>query len=204
MKSTERGSAEGGWSCEATRTVYDNPWVRLREDVVVRPDGRRGIYGVLELKHRSVAVVAIAEDGDTFLVGQHRYPRRRTTWEIPQGGGPLDEEPLGAAQRELREETGLTAASWTYLGETFLANSTTDGVGCVFLARGLEAGPSRPEPSERLTVWRLPFAAAVEMAMVGEIAEILSVVGLARADYFLRTGRAAPPDHRDDPGSCGV
>ena len=192
------GDSDTPWVREASRVVYRNPWVTLREDQVIRPDGVRGTYAVLELRHRSIAVVPVTDDGDTLLVGQHRYPRRQFSWEVPQGGGALDVPALEAARRELREETGITAARWTHLGDTFLANSTTDGVGSVFLAEDLTFGAPEPEAAERITVRRLPLALAVEQAMRGEILEILSIVALARADHYLRTGRSRTSD--DQPG----
>src|SRR5258708_1800444 len=107
------------WIRRSSRTIYENPWIRLREDRVVRPDGNRGIYGVVEFKSWSIAIVPVTEDGDTFLVGQHRYPRQRFSWEVPQGGGPPRVPPLEGARRELREETGISAQRWTSLGDAY-------------------------------------------------------------------------------------
>ncbi len=95
------------WTTLATRLVYENPWIRVREDRVTRPDGKPGIYGVVEFKNNAVGVLPVDEKGDVWLVGQYRYPLRTYSWEIPEGGGPAGEPPVTTAERELREETGL-------------------------------------------------------------------------------------------------
>jgi 8-oxo-dGTP pyrophosphatase MutT (NUDIX family) len=167
---------------------------------VIRPDGNPGIYGVVEFQTWAIAVVPLAENGDTFLVGQYRYTLDIYSWEVPEGGGAKTETPLEAAQRELREETGITAARWTYLGEAHLSNSATDEVGCVFLAEELTLGEAEPDGTEELRLRRLPFDEAVQMALTGEISDGLAVIGLLRADSFLRAGRAWSPIERSFPG----
>ena len=92
-----------------SRLVYENPWIRVREDQVLRPDGLPGIYGVVEFKNRAVGVLPVDHDGSVWLVGQYRYPLQAYSWEIPEGGSPESESPEATAIRELREETGLTA-----------------------------------------------------------------------------------------------
>jgi 8-oxo-dGTP pyrophosphatase MutT (NUDIX family) len=188
------------WQRTGSRSIYANPWIAVREDDVVQPDGRPGIYGVVEFRNRAIGVVPVTEDGDTFLVGQFRYTLGLYSWEIPEGGGPLDETPLRAAQRELLEETGITASHWTYLGELHTSNSVTDELGCVFLAEGLSYGTAQPEGTERLQVRRLPLAQAHEMAMTGEISDGLAVIGLARAQHYLANGRAPAAFARSFPG----
>ncbi len=188
------------WRRLSSRPIYENPWIRVREDQVIRPDGNPGIYGVVEIQNWAIGVVALAENGDTFLVGQYRYTLDLYSWEIPEGGGAKHETPLAAAQRELREEAGITAARWTYLGEVHLSNSVSDETGCVFLAEDLTYGEAEPDGTEELGLWRLPFAEAVQRALTGEISDSLAVIGLLRADHFLRSGRAWTPIERSFPG----
>lgn len=183
--------SENPWQTLGSRLVYDNPWIRVREDAVVRPDGEPGTYGVVGFKNRAVGVVPLFEDGTTLLVGQFRYTLGRYSWEIPEGGAPLGEALEDAALRELAEETGCTAAALVPLGPLTLSNSVTDEVGAVFLATGLTLGEARPEPTEKLEVRRLPLAEAVAMAVSGEIDDALAVVGLLRAWAHLRGGAAA-------------
>ena len=110
------------WKTLASRIVYENAWLRLREDAVLRPDGGQGIYGVVELRP-SVGVVALDGNREIVLVGQWRYPSGRYTWEIPRGGSRTGETDLQAvAQRELREEAGVEAKIWQRLGAVDLNN----------------------------------------------------------------------------------
>jgi 8-oxo-dGTP pyrophosphatase MutT (NUDIX family) len=171
------------WRTLLSRRVYDNPWISVREDEVVRPDGEPGIYGVVNYKNVAVGVLALEED-HVYIVGQYRYPLERYSWEIPEGGCPEGEEPLAAAQRELREETGLEATRWRMLGEAHLSNSVSDEYAVWFLATGLVRGEARPEGTERLDVRRVPFRQALGMALDGRITDALSI--LALTSYALR------------------
>jgi 8-oxo-dGTP pyrophosphatase MutT (NUDIX family) len=170
-------AAENPWQTVSSKQVYDNPWITLREDQVIRPDGEPGIYGVVHYKNIAVGVLPI-EDDHTYLVGQYRYPLERYSWEIPEGGCPEGEDPLRAAQRELREETGLEARRWQMLGEAYLSNSVADEYAVWFLATGLVPGERRPDGTEKLSVRRLQLREALAMALNGEITDALSLVAI--------------------------
>lgn len=192
------------WTRTTSREVYANPWVRVREDQVIRPDGEPGIYGVVEFKNWAIGVVPLTPEGDTFLVGQYRYPLGLYSWEIPEGGGPPEHSPLESARRELREETGISAERWAYLGELHLSNSVTNETGCVFLAEDLHFGEAEPEGTEQLQIKRVPLEVAYRMAMSGEISDALAVIGLARAWHYVNNGRDLQPIARCFPGLGGV
>jgi len=165
------------WQTLASRVVYDNPWIRVREDRVIRPDGAPGIYGVVHFKHIAVGVLPV-EDGHVYLVGQFRYTLGRYSWEIPEGGCAADEDPLGAARRELAEETGMRAASWRKMGEAHLSNSVSDELAVWFLATGLTRGAHKPEGTERLSVRRVALDEALRMALAGEMTDAISLLAL--------------------------
>ncbi len=173
------------WRTVTSREVYDNPWIRVREDDVVRPDGEPGIYGVVHFKNTAVGVLAIEED-HIYLVGQYRYTLNRYSWEIPEGGCPEGEEPLAAGQRELEEETGLHAAHWQKLGEAYLSNSVSDELAVWFLATELAAGEHRPEGTEQLQARRVPFGEAVRMVFAGEITDALSSLAIMNYQLLFR------------------
>jgi len=173
------------WRTRGSREIYVNPWIRVREDHVIRADGRDGIYGVVEFQNYALGVVPVTDDGDTFLVGQWRYPLGLYSWEIPEGGGPLHLPSIESARRELAEEAGLTASSWTDLGLFHLSNSVTNEIGQIFLARDLTFGEPAPEGDEVLALRRLPLLEAHTMAMDGRITDGVSIIGLARAVRFL-------------------
>ena len=175
-------SKNNPWQTKSTRNIYENAWIKVREDAVTRPDGNDGIYGVVSMKNRAVGVVPLHADGTVTLVGQFRYPTQVYSWEIPEGGCPPEESLLDCARRELREETGLIAQSIIPLGgEIHLSNSVCDERGYLFLATELSQGEWAPEGTEELALQRLPLGEAVEMALRGEINDGLSVLALVLA-----------------------
>jgi 8-oxo-dGTP pyrophosphatase MutT (NUDIX family) len=165
------------WRKTSSREVYDNPWIRVREDEVVRPDGEPGIYGVVHFKNIAVGVLAVEGD-ELYLVGQYRYPLERYSWEIPEGGCPEGEDPLEAARRELEEETGLCARRWEKMGEAHLSNSATDERAVWYLATELTHGEPRPDGTEQLEIRRVKIQEALRMALSGEITDALSLLAV--------------------------
>lgn len=173
------------WQRLKRRTVFDNPWITVFEDRVINPGGGRNDYGMVHFKNRAIAILPIAENGDTWLVGQDRYTLGEYSWELPMGGGPLGEDPLDAARRELKEETGLDANDWSEYLRLHTSNSITDEAGIVWLARGLSEGETDHEETENITVRRLPLAEAVAMANDGRITDAISVAALLKARELL-------------------
>jgi 8-oxo-dGTP pyrophosphatase MutT (NUDIX family) len=178
------GQARGPWRVKTTRKVYKNPWIRVREDEVVRPDGGDGIYGVVEFEP-AVAIVALTDDGDVYLVGQYRYPTQSYSWEVIEGYALTGESPTDAARRELREESGLLASDWTELGHIEISNSVTDQIGFMFLARGLSQGEASPDVTEQLSLVKVPLAEALAAVMDGRMFDAFSVCALTRAAWRL-------------------
>lgn len=171
-------SSHNPWKTISSREIYKNPWMTVREDQVVRPDGEKGIYGVVEMRH-ATGVVALDEKLEIYLVGQYRYPTECYTWEIIEGGSDPGESPLEAAQRELREEAGLEASDWEQVGNDFqLSNCCTSERATLFIATGLTEVPATPEGTEVLAIKKLPLQDALEMVLKGEIVESLSVIGI--------------------------
>ena len=177
------------WRTLSTEVKYQNPWISVREDQVLNPGGGRGIYGVVTMRNKALGIVPVDAEGNTWLVGQYRYPLNEYSWEIPMGGGPVELDVLESAQRELREETGLTAIRWTRIARLHTSNSVTDEEGFVFLAEGLTQGAVEPEETEDLRLWKLPLTEAIRMVMDDRITDGVSVAGLLKAEKVLAARR---------------
>lgn len=169
------------WKTLSTKKVYDNNWIILEEHQVINPSGGPGIYGKVHFKNKAIGIVPLDEQGNTWLVGQYRYTLNEYTWEIPEGGCPLNTPPLDSAKRELKEETGITASRWEQIMRFHTSNSVTDEEGFIFLAEGLSFGENELEETEAdLIVKKLPFSRALEMVMTGEITDSMSVAGVLK------------------------
>ena len=178
-------SVRNPWTSLSSRLIYENPWIRVREDQVISPSGTHGIYGVIETR-LATGVVAVTEQLEIYLVGQYRYPVHEYSWEIPEGGANEGESGVEAAQRELREETGLVAQRWEPLGgEIHLSNCFSAERGELFLARSLSQGESAPDETEQLQIRKVPLRQAVHMVESGEIKDSLSIIGILRASRLL-------------------
>ncbi len=177
----------GPWLKHAETQIYESPWIRVTHEEVTTPTGTAGIYGKVSFKHRALGVIALDEEGCTWLVGQHRYALDEWSWEIPEGGGRFDETPLQGIQREFEEETGLQAACWYPLMNLRTSNCATDERAWLFVATGISASPrgARPDDTERLEIRRLKLADAIAMVMNNEITDSLSVAGLLKLKLLL-------------------
>lgn len=174
------------WKRLSSRTVFENDWMEVREDHVINPGGGENQYGHVHFKNRAVAIIALDEQDNTWLVGQQRYTLNAWSWELPMGGAPLAEEPLDAAKRELREETGLEAADWQQLMCLHPSNSITDEVGLVYIATDLTIGEPDFEETEDIEIRRLPLRDAVRMVIDGEITDAISAAALLRVNGLTR------------------
>lgn len=122
----------------SSKVVYQNPWIRVREDAIVRPDGRESIYGVIE-SHDSVMIGAVNEKNEVYIIHSFSYPAQKWHWELPAGSSD-GEDILIASKRELAEETGILANTWQQLGLTRVADGLMTEKMATLLATDLTQG----------------------------------------------------------------
>lgn len=171
-----------------TREVLvDNPWHRYCRDRYVQRDGSEGTYYYVDMPG-SCAVIPVFADGSTVLLHAHRYLLGRDLWEFPIGGMHPGDEPLAVAQEELRQEAGLTAADWTALGRFAPYKGASNEICHFFLARDLREVGQDLEPSERITVHRLPIDAARRLLCEQPCGDGQSLAGLMLLDRWLAAG----------------
>lgn len=176
------------WKTLTNTTVYENPWLEIQHHEVINPSGGDGIYGVVHFKNYAIGIIALDENGNTWIVGQHRYPLNIYSWELPEGGGSLDDTPLNAARRELKEEVGIFAKKWTKLLEIHTSNSVTDEFGIVFIAQDLTFGETEHEETEDIAIRKLHFSELVEMVMKGEITDSITMVAVLKLQLMIERG----------------
>jgi len=179
----------GPWQVLSRQQVYDNRWIRLTHHEVLNPAGQPGLYGTVHFKNFGLGIVPVDAEMHTYLVGQYRFALDAYSWEIPEGGGPVDDDPQASAARELAEETGLRAARWRKVVEGDLSNSVTDERFIGYLAWDLEQGRAAPEPTEQLQIRRLPLSEAFRMVEAGEIRDALSILTLQAVQLLHLQGR---------------
>jgi ADP-ribose pyrophosphatase len=164
----------------STRLVYENRWMRVREDTIRRRDGSTGIYGVVE-KPDFVVIVPVEDDGRVHLVEQYRYPVKGRYWELPQGSWEQEPgaDPMEMARGELREETGLEAALMTYIGHLFEACGYANQGFHIFLATGLKHGEANLGHEEQdLVTQDFALSEVERMIRDGEIKDAVTVAAL--------------------------
>lgn len=183
----ESAELENPWKTLSISPIYQTPWFDVREDRVLRPDGKPGTYSVVSAARTATGILPLWPDGSLTLVGQYRYAIREYSWEIPEGGGSLSEDPESIARRELLEETGIQAESWECLGRIHTSNCFVDEVCHLFLAKHLTLGPPLPDAVEVIRSRRESFATVLEMALDGRITDSITLGAvlrlLARLDF---------------------
>lgn len=178
-------SEENPWKINSEENIYDNPWINVTEFKVLNPSGNSGIYGKIHFKNKAIGIVALDENQDIYMVGQYRFPINKYSWELPEGGGPLNGEPLDSAKRELLEETGLKASAWTEILRMHLSNSVCDEEAIVYLAQNLQQFEAEPEETEQLVVKKLPFTEVYQMVCRGEITDAITVAAVLKMKLLL-------------------
>jgi 8-oxo-dGTP pyrophosphatase MutT (NUDIX family) len=182
---------ENPWQITGEKAIYDNKWINVTEYQVINPSGNPGIYGKVHFKNYAIGVVPLDAEMNTYLVGQYRFPLNAYSWELPEGGGPFDEEPLDSAKRELLEETGLKADKWEEIQRMHLSNSVSDELNIIYLARQLQQFEPEPEDTEQLIVNKLPFEEVYQLVCEGVITDSVTVAGILKVKLMILEGKIA-------------
>jgi ADP-ribose pyrophosphatase len=175
------------WKQLSTKPIYDNPWISVREDQALMPDGRTTVYGVITTAP-ALGVLGFVDDEHVVMVRQWRYVAGRAMWEIPTGAAHAGEAPEDAARREMIEESGYRVGSLQLLTSYHSSKSVMDETCTVYLGTDLTLGTAQPDPTEFIRVDVLPFSAVVAMVLSGEIKDAMTVVAVLLADRS-RSGR---------------
>jgi 8-oxo-dGTP pyrophosphatase MutT (NUDIX family) len=188
MKNTLAGQTNP-WKTLSSENVHESPWIKVTRHDVLNPAGNPGTYSVVHFKNLAIGVLVLDSSNNTWLVGQYRYPIDQYTWEIPEGGGDPEVDPLESAKRELKEETGIEAGNWLKIQEMHLSNSASDEFCLLFLARDLSFGKSEPEETEDLQVQKMPFEELYKLVLKGEITDSLTVTAVLKVKLMMLEGQ---------------
>lgn len=177
------------WTRFEQRTEFENNWFSVQTQDCLTPGGTPATYGWVQFKNRAVGIIPLHDDGTITLVGQYRYPLKRYSWELPEGGCPQGREMITAAQMELSEETGLRADTLTPFLEFHTSNSITDEWGQVFLARGLSQGKAHPEDSEALRLRRVSLQTLLDEIETGKITDAITIMAAHKLALWQAQGK---------------
>jgi 8-oxo-dGTP pyrophosphatase MutT (NUDIX family) len=168
------------WRTLSEKKIYENDWIILNEHQVIDPSGNTGIYGKVSFKNKAIGIIPLDKHQNTWIVGQYRYTLDEFSWEIPMGGGPISENILDSARRELLEETGLIANKWTQILKIHTSNSVTDEEGFVFLAEDLIQSVPDFDNTEKIIIRKLPIHEVYDMVIQNQITDSISIAGILK------------------------
>jgi ADP-ribose pyrophosphatase len=176
----ESSLARAPWYPIASRPVYSNKWMAVREDQVRLPDARETIYGVVECGE-CVGVLPFVDPAHVLLVGQYRYVAKRFTWEMPTGGVRPGESLEAAAQRELAEEAGQRAGRLTWVSTYHTSKSVVDETAHVYVGEDLVPAARTADETEFIERRVFPFTEVLAMVARAEITDSMTVIAVLHA-----------------------
>lgn len=176
------------WVSQGETVLIDTPWMTVTRHPATAPTGAVADYTVMRPRNVGTGVLPLHEDGTVTLVGQHRFTLMRYSWEMPEGGAPMDEDPFDAVRRELAEEAGLAAEHWRAALDLDLSNSITDERAMTWVAWGLSAVPVDPDPTEVIVSVRAPFRDLLAEIERGAVRDSLTVATAYKAYHMAREG----------------
>lgn len=169
------------WKTQSSRRIYENPWMKLREDIAEMPNGKTTIYGVIECG-QCVGVLPFLDNDHVVMVRQYRYVFDEDhRWEMPTGGVKPGESLEEAARRELREEVGYNAAELQLVSTYFTSKSIMQEIGHLFIGQGLTQVEAIPDETEFLEIAVFLFQEVLQMVLESEIRDSMTVVTVLHA-----------------------
>jgi len=168
------------WTSASSRAIYENRWLKLREDIALLPDGRTTIYGVVECAE-AVGVLPFLDRDTVLMVGQYRYVAQGFYWEMPTGGRHHEETLEQAAQRELAEEAGHEAGRLVKLCDFHTSKSILREEAHLYLAEELRPASRPPDRTEFIERRAFPFDEVLAMVERGEIKDSMTVIAVLHA-----------------------
>jgi ADP-ribose pyrophosphatase len=161
----------------SSRIAWSSPWYRIRQDEIITPDGRPGVYNVVE-KEAAVWIVPVLADGRLVLIKNYRYSVDDWCWEIPAGSVKPGQSLAEAACAELGEEIGGTAEEVTYINQFYTANGISSEVGHIFLATGVSLGTPNHEATEVMEIHPISIAEGLHLARSLQMRDAPSALAL--------------------------
>lgn len=181
----------GPWTIVHSHLIYQDPWIRLDKDDVIRPDGLTGTYSTIQLKP-GVTAIALDRHGVVHLTSEFHYAVGRVTLEGASGGIEENESPLSSARRELLEELGIVAGRWTSLGCVDPFTSAVRSPVELFLAEELTFQETQLEGTELIERVSMPLEQAIECVMDGRITHAPTCVALLKIRLQYAEARFPP------------
>lgn len=173
------------WKKITSKIIYKTPWIKVRKDKVIRPDGKPGTYSYVETNGPSVMIVPITVNNEIYLIRQFRYTTQNDSWEVP-GGNSEGENLLVSAKRELKEETGLLAKNWEMIGNFHPENGVVSETGYVFIAKDLlETGIDKKIEEGIFDMKKVSFEEVLSMVGNSEITDGNSIVAIFKTYLYL-------------------
>lgn len=175
----------GDFIIKKSVTKYKNRWIKVVEDQVIRPDGKAGIFGVVNIKGGS-SILPIDDKGFVYLAEEFHYAFGKKSISAAHGGREDGGSYLAGAKRELKEELGITAKKWIDLGFVSPFSTTVRTSQKMYLAKDLEFGPSNNTDGENIKIVKVKFDKAFDMVMKGKILHAPSCVLILKAYYYMK------------------
>lgn len=189
----DRPSKAAPFTTLSSRIAWSCPWYSVRQDLILLPNGQEGEYNVVQ-HEGAVWIVPLTTSGQIVLLNHYRHTVQDWCYELPAGGVQDGQSPAEVARKELREEIGGKAESWSYVGQFYTSNGISNEVAHIFLATGVTLHETSHEPAEVMEIYPVPLSEALRMAHANEISDGPSALALLLSEPRLQNFAAGDTD----------